>query len=163
MVEHIVETVEFEEPARTSEGISGTGRGAISFIVALIPLIIIGSFAWSSGNIFLWIVAVFFAYIGWSAVRMNQQWEEAIVLRLGKYTRTPGPGLFFIIPFFEEAISRDLRIRTLDVSKQEVITKDNISVGVDAVVFMKIADTKKSIINIQDVIYAIKQFAQTTL
>jgi regulator of protease activity HflC (stomatin/prohibitin superfamily) len=60
-------------------------------------------------------------------------------------------------------ITRDTRIRTLDIPRQEVITKDNISVGVDAVVFLRIRDTKKSIINIQDFIYAVNKYAQTTL
>ena len=97
------------------------------------------------------------------SIKMNKEWEESIVLRLGKYHRTRGSGLFFRIPIIESAIKRDKRIRTLDIPRQEVITKDNISVGVDAVVFLKVVDAKKSIINIQDFVYAVKQYAQTTL
>lgn len=151
------------EVQSTSEKIGGTGRGAISVIVALIPLLTIGYYAYSTQNFLLFAPAFILAYIAYSAVRINNQWEEAIVLRLGKYTRTVGPGIFFVIPFFEEAILRDLRIRTLDISRQEVITRDNISVGVNAVVFLKVVDTKKSIINIQDFLFSVKQFAQTSL
>jgi regulator of protease activity HflC (stomatin/prohibitin superfamily) len=71
--------------------------------------------------------------------------------------------LFFLIPFIETAITRDIRIITTDIPRQEVITKDNISVGVDAVVFLKIVDSVKSVVNIQDVLYAVKQYSQTTL
>jgi len=94
---------------------------------------------------------------------MNKEWEESIILRLGKYNRTIESGLFIKIPIIETSISRDKRVRAIDIPRQEVITKDNISVGVDAVVFLKVVDTKKSIVNIQDVIHAIKQYSQTTL
>jgi regulator of protease activity HflC (stomatin/prohibitin superfamily) len=103
------------------------------------------------------------AWLAGSSVRMNNQWEQSIILRLGKYKRTVGAGIFFKWPFIENVITRDMRIRTLDIPRQEVITKDNISVGVDAVVFLKVIDTMKSIINIQDFVYAIKQYSQPTL
>jgi regulator of protease activity HflC (stomatin/prohibitin superfamily) len=94
---------------------------------------------------------------------MNNQWEEAIILRLGKYKKTVGPGVFFRWPFIDSVVTRDMRIRTHDIPRQEVITKDNISVGVDAVVFLRVKDTKKSIINIQNFMYAVNKYAQTTL
>lgn len=154
-----VETTTVQE----NENVGGTGRGAISVLVALIPLAIIGYFAFVTDSFLLWIPALFLSYVFYSAVRMNNQWEQAIILRLGKFKRTVGPGIFFVIPFIENAISRDLRIRTVDIPKQEVITKDNISVGVNAVAFLKILDAKSSIINIQDFLYAVKQYSQTTL
>lgn len=98
-----------------------------------------------------------------SSVVVNAEWEEAIILRLGKYNRSIGSGLFLKIPLVERAIKRDMRIRTIDIPKQVVITKDNISVKIDAVVFMKVVDSMKSIIRIQDFEYSVKQFAQTTL
>jgi regulator of protease activity HflC (stomatin/prohibitin superfamily) len=159
--------MEEEAAAETSdeqvEMIGGSGRGAISAIVALVPLAITGWLAYTFSNMWLLLFGFILASILYSSVRMNNQWEEAIVLRLGKYVRTVGAGIFFIIPFIESAISRDLRVRTLDIRKQQVITKDNISVGVDAVVFLKVVDTKRSIINIQNFIYAVKQYSQTTL
>lgn len=163
MVEHTTEIVDVEEPMQTIERISGTGRGAISVIVGLIPLLTIGWYGYSIGNMSYMLLSLFLGYVFYSAVRMNNQWEEAIILRLGKYIRSIGPGIFFIIPFIESAITRDLRIRTMDIPRQNVITKDNISVGVDAVVFLKVVDTKKSIVNIQDFVYAVKQYAQTSL
>ncbi len=151
------------EPTMTSEEVGGTGRGAISIIIALIPLTIFGYLGLTTGQ-YLWFApAFFFAYAGFSAVRINNQWEQSIVLRLGKYSRTTGPGIFFLIPFIEEAISRDLRIRTTDIPRQECITRDNISVDVDAVVFMQVVDAKKSIVNIQDFLFSVKQYSQTTL
>ncbi len=98
-----------------------------------------------------------------SSVVINAEWEEAIILRLGKYNRSIGPGLFLKIPMVERAIKRDMRIRTIDIPKQVVITKDNISVKIDAVVFIKVIDSMKSIIRIQNFEYSVKQFAQTTL
>jgi regulator of protease activity HflC (stomatin/prohibitin superfamily) len=154
---------EIETSDEEVEMVGGSGRGAISAIVALVPLAITGWLAYTLSNMWLLLFGFILASILYSSVRMNNQWEEAIVLRLGKYVRTVGAGIFFIIPFIESAISRDLRVRTLDIRKQQVITKDNISVGVDAVVFLKVVDTKKSIVNIQNFIYAVKQYSQTTL
>jgi len=152
-----------ESSGERIERVGGSGRGAISAIVALIPLVITGWLTYTLSNIWFFVAGFIIATILYSSVRMNNQWEEAIVLRLGKYVRTVGAGIFFIIPFVESAISRDLRVRTLDIRKQQVITKDNISVGVDAVVFLKVIDTKKSIVNIQNFIYAVMQYSQTTL
>ena len=111
------------------------------------------------GTLILPIVVI----VGLVSIKMNKEWEESIVLRLGKYHRTKRSGLFLRLPIIESAIKRDKRIRTLDIPRQEVITKDNISVGVDAVVFLKVIDSKKSIVNIQDFTYAVKQYSQTTL
>jgi regulator of protease activity HflC (stomatin/prohibitin superfamily) len=94
---------------------------------------------------------------------MNNEWEEAVVLRLGKYNRTKKAGLYLRIPFIERVYKRDIRIMTLDIPSQEVITKDNISVAIDAVVFMRVDNTMKTVINIQDYIYAVKQISLTTL
>ncbi|MCK4498187.1 hypothetical protein KAU25_03215 [Candidatus Bathyarchaeota archaeon] len=68
---------------------------------------------------------------------INKEWEEAIVLRLGKFQRLVGPGFFFKWPLAESFLKQDKRIITLDIARQEVMTKDNISVNVDAVVFIK--------------------------
>lgn len=81
---------------------------------------------------------------------------------MGKYNRSIGAGLFLKISVIEEVIKKvkkDMRIRTLDIPKQEVITKDNISVKIDAVVFMKVVDSLKSIVKIQDSEYSVKQYA----
>jgi regulator of protease activity HflC (stomatin/prohibitin superfamily) len=160
MEEDNAETIEATE---SIEMVGGSGRGAISAIVALIPLSITWLIAYYTLNVWMAVLGFIIATLLYSSVRMNNQWEQAIILRLGKYVRTVDAGIFFVIPFVESAITRDLRVRTLDIRKQQVITKDNISVGVDAVVFLKVVDTKKSIVNIQNFIYAVKQYSQTTL
>jgi regulator of protease activity HflC (stomatin/prohibitin superfamily) len=96
-------------------------------------------------------------------VAINKEWEEAIVLRFGKFQRLVGSGFFFKWPFAESFLKQDKRIITLDVSRQEVMTKDNISVSVDAVVFMKVVNTKDSIVNIQNVWNSVMKYAQTTM
>ncbi len=97
------------------------------------------------------------------AVAINKEWEEAIILRFGKFQRLVGPGFFFKWPFAESFLKQDKRIITLDVSRQEVMTKDNISVSVDAVVFMKVVNTKDSLVNIQNVWNSVMKYAQTTM
>lgn len=98
-----------------------------------------------------------------ATVAINKEWEEAIVLRFGKFQRLVGSGLFFKWPFAESFLKQDKRIITLDVARQEVMTKDNISVSVDAVVFMKVTNTKDSLVNIQNVWNSVMKNAQTTM
>ncbi len=98
-----------------------------------------------------------------ATVAINKEWEEAIVLRFGKFQRLVGPGFFFKWPFAESFLKQDKRIITLDVARQEVMTKDNISVSVDAVVFMKVMNTKDSLVNIQNVWNSVMKYAQTTM
>ena len=86
-----------------------------------------------------------------ATVAINKEWEEAIILRLGKFQRLVGSGFFFKWPFIETFMKQDKRIINLDISHQEVMTKDNISVTVDAVVFVKVVNTKYSIVNIRNV------------
>ena len=146
-----------------TEQSGSSGVKAISILLAIITLAFFGALSLITGEVLYWILGTLASFLVGASLRMNNQWEESIILRLGKYNRTKGPGIFMAWPFIENVVSRDLRIRTLDIPRQEVITKDNISVGVDAVAFLKVKDTKKSIINIQDFVYAVKQYAQTTL
>jgi len=83
-----------------------------------------------------------------ATLAINKEWEEAIILRFGKFQRLVGPGFFFKWPYIETFLKQDKRIINLDISRQEVMTKDNISVTVDAVVFVKVVNTKDSIVNI---------------
>jgi len=98
-----------------------------------------------------------------ATVAINKEWEEAIILRFGKFQRLVGPGYFFKWPLAESFLKQDKRIITLDVPRQEVMTKDNISVSVDAVVFMKVVDTKDSLVNIQNLWNSVMKYAQTTM
>jgi len=98
-----------------------------------------------------------------ATVAINKEWEEAIILRLGKFQRLVGPGFFFKWPYIETFLKQDKRIINLDIQRQEVMTKDNISVTVDAVVFVKVVNTKYSIVNIRNVWDSVMKYAQTTM
>ncbi len=109
------------------------------------------------------VVAVASAVALPATVAINKEWEEAIVLRFGKFQRLVGPGFFFKWPVAESFLKQDRRIITLDVSRQEVMTKDNISVSIDAVVFMKVINTKDSLVNIQNLWNSVMKYSQTTM
>jgi regulator of protease activity HflC (stomatin/prohibitin superfamily) len=98
-----------------------------------------------------------------ATVAINKEWEEAIILRFGKFQRLVGPGFFFKWPYVETFLKQDKRIMTLDISRQEVMTKDNISVTVDAVVFVKVVNTKNSLVNIKNIWDSVMKIAQTTM
>lgn len=88
---------------------------------------------------------------------INKEWEKAIIFRLGKFSRISGAGLNFKLPFIENFVRVDTRLMTMDMQKQEVITKDNISVYVDAVVFYKVVDVKKAVIEVGNYLRNIEQ------
>ena len=98
-----------------------------------------------------------------TTVAINKEWEEAIILRFGKFQRLVGPGFFFKWPYIETFLKQDKRLITLDISRQEVMTKDNISITVDAVVFVKIVNTKDSLVNIRNVWDSVMKIAQTIM
>jgi regulator of protease activity HflC (stomatin/prohibitin superfamily) len=98
-----------------------------------------------------------------ATVAINKEWEEAIILRFGKFQRLVGPGFFFKWPYVETFLKQDKRIVTLDIQRQEVMTRDNISVTVDAVVFVKVVNTKDSLVNIRNVWDSVMKIAQTTM
>lgn len=168
--EEIEETEETEEEKDEAGTVNDDSGSMLSLVIGAVPTLAFGYFALTSLLASDWIgtgvwtvLAVGGASIALSAIHVNTAWNESIILRLGNYSRKVGSGLFFTVPVIEEVLTRDLRVRTLDIPKQEVITKDNISVGINAVVFLKVKDTKKSILNIQNFLYAIQQYAQTTL
>ncbi|MBN1923155.1 MAG: slipin family protein [Nanoarchaeota archaeon] len=88
---------------------------------------------------------------------VNKEWEKAIIFRLGKYSRTVGAGLNWKLPFIEVLRRVDVRLMTMDIQRQEVITKDNISVYVDAVVFYKVKDVKKAVLEVGNYLRNIEQ------
>ena len=108
-------------------------------------------------------LGVIFVMLLPGTIAINQQWQEAIILRFGKFKRLVGPGMFFKWPLMERFLRQDIRIQTLDVMKQEVMTKDNISLMADAVVFMKVTSTPKSLMNIVNVKLSVMQYSQTTM
>ncbi len=98
-----------------------------------------------------------------SAVRIVKEYERGVIFRLGRLVGARGPGLFFIIPIVEKMVKIDLRIITLDVPVQEVITKDNVPVKVNAVCYFRVMDPEKSVVEVEDFLMATSQISQTTL
>lgn len=98
-----------------------------------------------------------------SAIQLAAQWEKAVVFRVGKFSAIKGPGLFFIIPLIDQLRMVDTRVLTMDIPAQQVITKDNVPVKINGVIFFKVDDAAEAIIKVQDYRYAISQYAQTSL
>ena len=97
------------------------------------------------------------------AVKIAAEYERGVVFRLGRLVGARGPGLFFIIPFVDRWVKVDLRVVTMDVPSQEVITKDNVTVRVNAVAYFRVVDPEASVVKVLDHIRATSQIAQTTL
>ena len=97
------------------------------------------------------------------AVKIVQEYERGVIFRLGRLVGARGPGLFFILPFVERMVKVDLRIVTMDVPRQDVITKDNVTVKVDAVVYFRVVNPEDAVVKVMDYIRATSLVAQTTL
>ena len=95
-----------------------------------------------------------------SGLRVAAQWERGVVLRLGKFQTVRGPGIMYIVPFVDNVRFVDLRLLTLNIPSQQVITKDNVPAAIDGVLFYRIADAEKAVIGIQDYAFAIAQYAR---
>ncbi len=106
---------------------------------------------------------VFIGIIILSGIKIIDQYERGIVLTLGSYTGTLNPGLRIVIPIIQRLIKVDMRITTSDIPKQEVITKDNVPVGVNAVVYFQVEHPDAAVLKIQDYEYAVTQYSQTAL
>jgi regulator of protease activity HflC (stomatin/prohibitin superfamily) len=98
-----------------------------------------------------------------SAIRILNEYERGVVFRLGRVLGAKGPGLILLIPFIDKMAKVDLRTVTMDVPAQDVITRDNVSVKVNAVVYFRVMDAVKATVDVQQYLYATSQLAQTTL
>lgn len=98
-----------------------------------------------------------------TSIKIIQQYETGVVFQLGKYSRTLQPGLNFIIPLIEYSKTIDMRISTNDIPKQQVITKDNVPVSINGVVYFKVVDAQTAVIKVQNYLYAVSQYAQAAL
>lgn len=107
------------------------------------------------------LIAIFIVTL--KGIRVINQYERGVVLRLGRYKRTLDPGLNVVNPFFDKVTKVDVRTRPMDIPKQEVITKDNVTVNVDAVVYARVINTQKAVLETTDFRYATSTFAQTAL
>jgi regulator of protease activity HflC (stomatin/prohibitin superfamily) len=97
------------------------------------------------------------------AIRIVQEYERGVIFRLGRLVGARGPGLFFIIPFVERMVKVDLRIVTMDVPRQEAITRDNVTVRVDAVIYFRVVNPEDAVVKVANYIAATSLIAQTTL
>ena len=98
-----------------------------------------------------------------SAIRILKEYERGVIFRLGRVIGAKGPGLILIIPVIDKMVKISLRLVTMDVPPQDVITKDNVSVKVNAVVYFRVVDPIKAVIEVENYLYATSQLAQTTL
>ena len=98
-----------------------------------------------------------------SSLRLAAQWEKAVVFRLGKFHTMKGPGLFMVLPLFDTIRMVDTRVLAVNIPKQQVITRDNVPVTIDGVLFFRVANAAEAIIMVQDYRYVISQYAQTSL
>ncbi len=121
--------------------------------------------ATGSGLLFVFIEFLVFvlASIISSAARIAAQWEKALLFRLGRFAGLKGPGFFLIVPIIESVYMVDTRIQTLDIPKQQFITKDNVPVSINAVLYFKVIAPDDAIIKVQDYAYAVSNYAQATL
>lgn len=109
------------------------------------------------------VVIVLVILILLSAIKVLPEYERAVVFRLGRFHGVKGPGLFLIIPIVDRIVRVSLRTVVMDVPPQDVITRDNVSVKVNAVVYFRVVDPQRAIIEVEDYLYATSQIAQTTL
>ncbi len=108
------------------------------------------------------LIGIFLAIL-FSAIRVLNEYERGVIFRLGRIIDVKGPGLIFLIPVIDKMIRVSLRTITMDVPPQDVITRDNVSVKVNAVVYFRVMDPNKAIVEVENYMYATSQLAQTTL
>ncbi|MEX1212119.1 MAG: slipin family protein [Balneolaceae bacterium] len=116
-------------------------------------------------NMMIWVVTlfVFLSIFLPQMFKILREYERGVVFRLGKFHMTKGPGLIILIPFIDKIERVDLRVLTINVDRQEAITKDNVTVQVDAITFFRVVDAEKAVIQVERYIAATSMLAQTTL
>jgi len=98
-----------------------------------------------------------------ASIRILNEYERAVIFRLGRIIDQKGPGLIILIPVVDKMVKVDMRTITLDVPPQDVITRDNVSIKVNAVVYFRVIDANAAVIDVENYLYATSQLAQTTL
>jgi regulator of protease activity HflC (stomatin/prohibitin superfamily) len=98
-----------------------------------------------------------------SAIRILNEYERAVIFRLGRIIDTKGPGIIILIPIVDKMVKVDMRTITMDVPSQDVISRDNVSIKVSAVVYFRVVDANSAVVEVENYLYATSQLAQTTL
>ena len=109
------------------------------------------------------VVAIFVVLVLISRIKILKEYDRAVLFRLGRLIGAKGPGIIYVIPFIDKMFKVSTRVVTLDVPAQDVITKDNVSIKVNAVVYFKVIDPNKAITEVENYLFATSQIAQTTL
>jgi regulator of protease activity HflC (stomatin/prohibitin superfamily) len=109
------------------------------------------------------VVAFFIVVIVSAGIRVMREYERAVMFTLGRFTGVRGPGLIVMLPYIQQMVRVDLRVVVLDVPSQDVISRDNVSVKVNAVLYFRVMDADKAVIQVEDFMAATSQLAQTTL
>src|SRR5256885_17136466 len=109
------------------------------------------------------VILIIAAFILPQALRILREYERAVIFRLGKLLGVKGPGLIFLIPIVDRMVRMDLRVVTIDVARQEVMTRDNVPVTVDAVLYFRVIDPQAAVVKVVDFLKATSLIAQTTL
>jgi regulator of protease activity HflC (stomatin/prohibitin superfamily) len=109
------------------------------------------------------VIALFAIVIFGAAIRVFREYERGVMFTLGRFTGVKGPGLILMLPYIQQMVRIDLRVIVLDVPSQDVISRDNVSVKVNAVVYFRVVDADKAVIQVKDFMQATSQLAQTTL
>jgi regulator of protease activity HflC (stomatin/prohibitin superfamily) len=117
----------------------------------------------ATGGCFFVGVLMVIGFLALRSVRLLYQYERGVVFTLGKYSGTRKPGLIFVIPVFQSMRKVDMRIKTAEIPRQEVMTKDNIPMLVNAVVYFKVVHPEDAIIKIEDYVFAVRQYTQAAL
>lgn len=108
------------------------------------------------------ILAVVLIYLA-GAIRILREYDRAVVFTLGRFTGVKGPGPIMVFPFIQSMVRVDLRTIVLDVPTQDLISRDNVSIHVSAVIYFRVVDAERAVIQVEQYIYAMSQLAQTTL
>ncbi|OGB10809.1 MAG: hypothetical protein A3E79_10480 [Burkholderiales bacterium RIFCSPHIGHO2_12_FULL_61_11] len=117
------------------------------------------NFNWGLGGVLVPLLLI----LAFSSLRVLREYQRGVVFQLGRFWKVKGPGLVLVIPGIQQMVRVDLRVVTMDVEPQDVISRDNVSVKVNAVVFFRVVDPQKAIIQVEDFLMATSQLAQTTL
>jgi len=117
----------------------------------------------ASGMLTPIIIVVLIVLLAFSLFHVLREYERGVIFFLGRFERVKGPGLIIVIPVIQQMVRVDLRTVVMDVPSQDVISRDNVSVRVNAVIYFRVVDAQKAIINVEDYLAATSQLAQTTL
>ncbi len=114
-------------------------------------------------SVFMLFIIVLFVIIVSNAIRVLREYERGVVFRLGRLIGAKGPGIIFLVPIIDRMVKVSLRTVVLDVPPQDVITKDNVSIKVNAVVYFRVVEPDKAIVEVENFLFATSQLSQTTL